>query len=1404
MPRRSSAEAIPIAAVEDRVARLRPSNDEPQLLHEFFEHQVRLRPGRAAIECAGETLSYAELDRRAGVFAAALQGHGVGPGSLVALYAEKSTRLFAAMLGVLKAGAGYVPIDPKFPVARVQGIIEDANVAAVICDFELARTLNPQSTVNVMLLEDVGEKPGEVLPLQPPTVAADDACYVIYTSGSTGRPKGVVIEHRNAVNFVRSLRTVYKLTPDDRVYQGFSIAFDASVEEIWGALSIGGTLVVPSSEVARSAHDAAEFINAKGITFFSTVPPFLSTIPGDLPTVKLLVLGGDVCPQELAHRWATHGRRMLNTYGPTEATVVATATQCAIGAPVTIGAPLPGYTVYVLNERLEQVKPGDAGELFIGGAGIARGYLNRPELTLERFIAKPPHLPGPPGERLYQTRDLVRRLPNGELQFLGRADAQIKIRGFRVELSEIEAVLMEHAGIRAAAVTMVEFGSLKELAAYVVAAGSLDRDSVGDMLRDRLPEYMVPRYLDVVDDLPQLTSGKVDKKQLPPPMTVLGRARREIAEPATSTERAIIEVWQQVFQLSPISADDDFFLDLRGHSLFAAQAVTELRQRLPNVPVSVPDLYEYRTARRLAQHLDGALQAAPMVKAVIAGAGAERKDAGRTAVRAPASRFRWACVALQAVGLLIFYAVVLAPVACAVVLILMVRDGRMAFYDATSVATIGGFLIWPTWLFLSIAVKWLVIGRYKPGFYPVWGAYYFRWWLVSRFQELSLSGIFVGTPLMNLYYRAMGAKVGRRCSIDTSLCTAFDLVSIGDDTSIGPETHLLGYRVENGWLILGKVSIGAECFVGTHCCLGLDSVMKNRSRLADMSHLADGAVIEADGGMLGSPAESANVDLGLLQDSVQPVRSGTARAFLYGLIHLMLIYAMGYILIFAVVPGVALTGYALYRYGVYWGIGAAFAAVPLSFAWYLFMVVAVKRLAIGRINPGIYRQFSKDYVRYWFLAYLLANTRYIVLPIYATLYLPPFLRMLGASIGRGVEISTVIAVMPDLLELGDGSFLADGCIVGGHRSYLGMVEVRRSKIGARSFIGNSALVPVASQIGSNALVGVMSTPPQGARKTGDGTRWLGSPSFELPNTQEVSGFSDRDTYNPGVWLVLGRLLIELIRLMLPGAIVVADLVLVCTAIVYAYYLLPLWALTPVMPAVVLMSSFLTVAAVAAFKLLLMGKFKPVVKPLWSPYVWLNDVVNAIYEAVAATAMAPLMGTPFIVPCLRMMGCKIGRRVFLETTLFSEFDLVRIGDDAALNLGSTIQTHLFEDRVMKSDYLTIGNGCSVGNMAVVLYGTEMRPGSSLDALSVLMKGEVLPAASGWTGIPTKRATVSIASLAPSSPTKSAETTEPAERSKPMAAAAPPKPLAPREQAIQSRVDRLLATTPKESAQQTGSG
>lgn len=1320
--------------VSRRQTQTQTRTQDAKLIHDYFERQVDLRPHHHALECEDGVLTYAQLERAANKIAHFLRSRRIRPEDLVGIYLPKSTNLFAAILGVLKAGAGYVPIDPQTPIERIAQIAGDANLSIVLTNETLSELVQPSVTCCAFFPLDREWPDVDRFPATRPaaTATASDICYVIYTSGSTGRPKGVVLEHRNVVNFIEALEGSYGVTRDDRIYQGFSVAFDASVEEIWAAFSLGGTLVVPQEDIARSPEQAAAFINTKAITYFSTVPTFLSLITDDLPRVRLLVLGGEPCPAPLVAKWATPTRRMLNTYGPTETAVVATLFDCVAPNIVTIGRPLPGYVCHVVGEDSQEAKVGEVGELYIGGMSVARGYMNLSEMTDRQFVPNPFPSTAAKAPRLYRTRDLVRTRPDGTLEFIGRNDDQVKIRGYRIELSEIESVLLEHPSVRAAAVLVHERGSFKEIAAYIVPAGNfgaLQKRSLALALSNRLPEYTLPKYLEVLDALPRTTSGKVDRKALPAPENALVLQERPFVAPEDDLESKIAEVWQAQLNTGPISVDADFFRDLKGNSLLAAHVVTELRTRLGTLHVSVKDIYECRTVRDVARRLSKTMPSTD------ASRDNEASLPTETVFKQPIHVnlvTRWFCVLLQTLALTIYYSVLSAPLVFSILICERVYAGHMSFAAAGGILTIVGFATWPTWLAISIAVKWLAIGRYRAGRYPVWGLYYFRWWLVSRFQTLGWPEMFVGTPLMSVYYRAMGARVGKNCSIGTSLCSAFDLVSIGNDSSISSDAQLLGYRVENGWLMLGRVDIGAECFIGMHSAIGLNVKMHDRSCIDDHSQLPDGAVLEQGEEKGGSPLADAIVFRPETANG-RPVKS---RPLLFGLLHLGLIYAMGYFLIASILPSLLLVLVALVRFGPVAAILAVFVAAPLATVWYATLTILVKRLIIRRIKPGVFPLASTRYLQYWFLNYLMRNTRQLLLPLYATVFLPPFLRLMGAKIGKDVEISTITNVIPDLLEVDDGCFLADACIVGGDRIYRGLVELRKNKIGRRTFIGNSALVPGGANVGSDSLIGVMSKTPAAYTETPDGTRWLGSPSFEVPKAKNPSCFLESETYRPKLSSRCYRTFLDTIRILLPSLFMATDLLTFSAVVLVLDQVFPLWSVLLAAPLAGLYLSLTTIVWVARIKTLLIGRFEPTVKPLWCSFVWLNEIVNGIYETAAATALAPLMGTPYISVYLRKMGCRIGRWVFLETTLFSEFDLVEIGDYAALNMGCTVQTHLFEDRVMKSDRLKIGAGCSIGNMAVVLYGTEMQAGSTLAPLSVLMKGEVLPPRTRWRGIPSE--------------------------------------------------------------------
>jgi non-ribosomal peptide synthetase-like protein len=1308
-------------------------------IHELFEARADQWPSNVAISFEGEDWTYQEVESHANQLARYLRARGVGRGATVGVYFYRSEKPIISVLAILKAGAAYVPIDATYPPERVRHIVAEADMALLLTERELSETAMSVCPDRSMVVDfsdrQIAAESATRLSGEEVGVLPNDLSYILFTSGTTGRPKGVMIEHRNVVGFITGWNQVTQIGPDDRIYHGFSLGFDASVEELWMAFSNGAALVVAPLEVVRVPDEVADFIEKYDVTVISTVPTFLAVLDPDLPTVRIVISGGEPCPPEVVRRWWRPGRRVFNTYGPTETTVDATFVECSLDRPVTIGRPLPGYKAYVLDENLQQLPVGEPGELCIGGVAVARGYLNQPELTNQRFVPNPFCEGNGSPSRLYRSGDLVRWTADGEIDFLGRIDRQVKIRGFRIELPGIESVLHEDPQIQQAVVEVVERQGLKEIAAYVVPRphvnGSFDRGTVLRLLRDRLPAYMVPGYLDLIDSIPVLPSGKIDRSSLPPPRTPLVSTSQTVIAPQTDLERKIVTVWQTLFQLVTISCESDFFLDLGGHSLLAAEMVSLLRGEC-GLEVAIRDVYEHPTVQKLANHVAAAMADQARTSADATAQAAQ--PSSREVIESVPRLTRWTCYSLQALSLVLGYGLVTAPFLVLMLLILGVIHGSVSLSVLIIYMVVMSLLSLPVSIGISILLKWLIIRRYRPGRYPLWGFYYFRWWLATRVQSVSGIVVFEGTPIMSLYYRLMGAKVGKNCLIDTSLCAIYDLLTIGDDTCIGSRTQLLGYHVDGGMLTIGTVEIGSRCFIGSHSAIGVNAKLGDDARLDDLSLLPDGAVMSAGESRRGSPAEPAEVSLPEIDEAVATER----RPFLYGVLYFLASEIVGDLMLLTLVPPLLIIAAAYLYLGVVGAVVTAYVTVPINLVAFCLISAGVKAFVMRRTRPGVYPVESFYFLRKWLVDIVFRASGRVMYAVYATIYLPPWLRLLGARVGRRAEIAMVGQMTPDLTDIGDESFFADGATIGGRRYFRGHVELGVNRIGRRTFVGNSSMLSVGTSIGDNSLLGVMSTAPGGAGSTiPDDTEWLGSPPFRLPYRKAVAGFDVAQTYCPTVKLYVLRYLIDAVRILLPFYIGLTGLLLFGAFALFGIMYLPTWSMFALLPLVSTTIAFTAAMAVVVVKKLLIGTFVPVVKPLWSVYVWFNEVINGSFETIGAPVLTPMMGTPFFSWYLRLLGCTIGKHAFIQTTYFSEFDLVEIGDYVALNYSVVVQNHLFEDRIMKSSYLKIGDGCSVGNMSVVLYDTEMQEGSSIGSLSLLMKGETVAPNTRWLGIPTRQ-------------------------------------------------------------------
>lgn len=634
-------------------------------------------------------------------------------------------------------------------------------------------------------------------------------------------------------------------------------------------------------------------------------------------------------------------------------------------------------------------------------------------------------------------------------------------------------------------------------------------------------------------------------------------------------------------------------------------------------------------------------------------------------------------------------------------------------------------------LIVAITAKWLLLGHIKPGRYPLWGAYYLRWWFVQGLVKLAPIRHLGGTPLAPLVLRLFGARIGRDVQISTDEIAAFDLIAIGEGSSIDDRAGLPGYTIEQGELVLGPIRIGKRCYVGTHTMLEFDTVMEDGARLDDQSFLPRGSRIPAEQTWTGSPAQRDPNSPGLREP---PVLGRAQRAVAIAT-YATFFLAFPLLAIIAIAPGLFL----LIQIDPFGQPLQYVAAIPLVGAIYVAIflgeVASLKWILLGRVRAGSYPVHGGTYIRLWLVERLLELSIDLVAPLRATLYLAPWFRVLGARVGRSVELSTASTTAPDLITLDDESTVADEVSLGRSHIERGWLTVAPTRLERRAFVGNSAVVPAGTQMGECSLIGAMSVAPPPGEATTAGAGWLGSPPFRLLHWQASRAFSEGRTYRPSRWLRPARASFELLRITLPpaGGILVYVAALLATLNFKAWFGLA-WALA-LLPLAYMAACALLLAAMALAKWLIVGRYRPFEKPLWSLFVWRLELTNALFEFLAfPLALEPLAGTPLLPWYLRLLGCRIGRGVYIDTSGFLEWDLTTIGDRVALNSDCVLQTHLFEDRVLKASTLEIGDDCVVGEYSIVLYDTVIEKRARLDAMSLLMKGEKVPAGTAWRGIP----------------------------------------------------------------------
>jgi len=1310
----------------------RPELTRHEILADLFEATARRIPQQTALVHGTRRLSYGELDELAERVATRLIAAGVGAGQIVGLWLSRGIDLLVMQLGIAKTGAAWLPFDADTPVERIQVCLEDAQASGL-----LSCAGNEELLCDLACPVWTGEALSAALEMPGPrrqNVAPEDPAYVIYTSGSTGKPKGIQINQGAICHFLRSENAVLGIREDDRVYQGFSVAFDMSFEEIWISYLVGATLWIAPREVTADPDALPLALIEQQISVLHAVPTLLALFSRDIPNLRLINLGGEACPEALVARWARPGRQVFNTYGPTEATVSASLAELQAGEPVTIGRPLPNYNLLVIDAAVENglrlLPRGETGELCISGPGVAAGYLGRPELTAEKFLANP-WASGAQDSRLYRTGDLARIDADGRVHCLGRTDDQVKIRGFRVELGEIEAALAAHHGIGTAAVLLRQDDGIERLVAYIVGDEELTPSAsvLRTALAETLPPYMVPVHIECLPEMPRLTSGKIDRKALRDRPLELAAGQPAASElPETPAEEVLFGELAKLFPGQAIRRAADFFSDLGGHSLFAARLASAIRTHPRFASFTVRDIYQHRSIGRLAEVL------------------AETQEIAAPADLLwppPSSIKRWTCGAAQAliVPLLVVLRMAqwLAPF-----FTYHFFTGDPGDSTARAVAVSVGVFLLATSIEFAIAAagKWLVVGRLQPGRYPLWGMTYFRWWIADRLIEGAPVYMLSGSPLLIWWLRLLGARIGRDVSIGSVTARAHDLIEIGDGVSIGNAVNLENVRVERGEFIVGRIDLAEEA------CIGSYSVLEGNTRLGAYSHLdgqsalSDGQAIPAGRLWSGSPAR----DTGPFErEAVRPRPAvSETRLAREGLFFVFGTLATATIFFIPVFPSFILIDsidesygwmqsnnipFQLIKYFI-----LAFPATAVLIVCTVLISAALRWTLLPRVQEGSWPVHSNAYCSRWLVNQIQESSLNILHGVYATVFAPFWYRLLGAKVGRDAEISTAQGLIPDLLTLGDETFIADAVMLGDEEIDGGWMTLRATVISRRSFVGNGAFVPDGTILPENVLIGVHSrTPANDQMRPGD--TWLGSPAINLPAREETTGYPEELTFRPSKMRRLGRTLVESYRIITPHAAVIA------VGYTMVLHVMPLagaghWAAVAwYLNIAGLLYGVGALLLVALLKWLLIRRYDTLAQPMWTPFVWLSEGITSLYVGFTIpNFMRYLRGTPWLPLAFNLLGSRIGRGVYLDTTDLDEFDCVHIGDYSELNALACPQTHLFENRIMKIDHVRIGRQVTLGARSSVLYSAVVGDNVKLGPLTLVMKGESIPANSYWHGCP----------------------------------------------------------------------
>ncbi|HTK60965.1 MAG TPA: Pls/PosA family non-ribosomal peptide synthetase [Pseudonocardia sp.] len=1323
-------------------------------------------------------LTYPELDGKANQLARYLRLRGVRGGDRVALLFDRAAPSYIAMLAVLKIGATYVPLDTGLPTGRLTYIVEDAQVHTVLSMSHVADLVEQIDLLTASgaelvyvdhaapLIEDmdtrrlIDAERGDLGRTEGGRAeggraeAGNQLAYISYASVN-GRPEGVAIDHASICNFVKVAAEVYGIRPRDRFYQGLPISLDFSVEEIWVPWVCGATLVPKPAGPALFGAELHDFLTRRRVTGMVCVPGVLATLDSpalrDLPDLRFLLMCGKDASPELIGRWLRPGRRFLNVWGPTEATVTTTWTELQPGKPITIGIPLPTYTTVILDrdDPYRALPHGEIGEIGVAGIGLACGYLNHDDLTGDVFIQDFLGIPANPSGRIYRTGDLGRVNEDLEIEYHGPLNAEAE-RSYRIELTEVQPVaaapeaepvplsipVPEAAptGAPTAPSNPAELafaGVLAEVAG--VEQVSIDSNFFNDLGADSLMMAQFCARVRKRSDLPSVSMKDIYRF---PTIRSLTAALSD--DESTPMERSLAEVLAALVGVQ-VPVDSDFFDDLGADSLMMAQFCARVRKRVDLPSVSMKDVYAAPTIRGLATLLAGgdASTGLPTVPGAAPSRPQTRPAAPVDPVVPASTASYWFCGLLQ---LLIFAAATYGGAVLLDVGFGWVSDGVGMLDTArrSVVFALGGFVGACT---LPILAKWILVGDWKTQQIRVWSLGYVRFWLVKILVRTNPLAFFVGSPLYTLYLRLLGAKIGRGVVIlspTVPVCT--DLLTIGEGTVINKDCVFNCYRASGGWIQTGTVTLGRDVFVGEATVLDVQTWMGDGAQLGHTSSLHAGQFVPAGQIWHGSPAQSTTVNY----RAVEPAPCGILRRVGFPVLQLfnvMVLTPLGLVAVMtlAKVPRItallndplAPSTWAFYRDIIALAYVAYFGAVVGG----ILLALTLPRLLNVLIRPDkVYALYG---MRYWAQRVITRMTNVASLNTLFgdSSYVVGFLSLLGYKLTPVEQTGSNFGARvkhdnPYLCSAGTGTVVADGLAFINADYSSTSFKVSRVSVGARSFLGNNIHYPAQGRVGDNCLLGTkVMVPIDGPVRENVGL--LGSPSFEIPRTvdrdagqelppeevrRRLRGKNRHNLVTMALYLLVRWIYFTIV--FIAGAIAVQfehRWGAVATAVVglaYVFFRVAYWipvdrACTP-----------LQTLAPDGCSIYDRGFFR-------HERFWKVPAVNYIQF---------FNGTPFKNVIWRLQGVRIGRRVFDDGASIVERTYTAIGDDCTLNEKSIIQCHSQEDGAFKSDRIVIGSGVTLGVGAFVHYGVTIGDGSVLEADSFLMKGEEIPPHQRWGGNP----------------------------------------------------------------------